>query len=89
MARAPRGPRPRTAGDPAGLTARQREVLALLAEGLSNAEIAARLSLSVRTVGHHVSAVLDKLAVPSRGQAAATARRQGLAPPTYGRVHRR
>ncbi|MET8462767.1 ATP-binding protein [Micromonospora zamorensis] len=82
MARVPRGPRPRTAGDPAGLTARQREVLALLAEGLSNAEIAARLSLSVRTVGHHVSAVLDKLAVPSRGQAAATARRQGLAPPT-------
>ncbi|WP_328421328.1 LuxR C-terminal-related transcriptional regulator [Micromonospora sp. NBC_00389] len=82
MARVPRGPRPATAAHPTGLTARQREVLALLAEGLSNAEIAARLSLSARTVGHHVSAVLDKLAVPSRGQAAAAARRQGLVPPT-------
>ncbi|SIN25498.1 ATP-binding protein [Micromonospora cremea] len=81
-ARVPRGPRPATAAHPAGLTARQREVLALLAEGLSNAEIAARLSLSTRTVGHHVSAVLDKLAVPSRGQAVAAARRRGLVPPT-------
>ncbi|MGA5303778.1 ATP-binding protein [Nucisporomicrobium flavum] len=72
----PRGPRPATVADPAGLTARQREVLGLLADGLSDAEIAVRLSLSAKTVGHHVSAVLAKLGVPSRGQAAAIARRR-------------
>jgi DNA-binding NarL/FixJ family response regulator len=73
--RVPRGPRPSTAADPTGLTARQLEVLALLADGLSNAQIADRLSLSVKTVDHHVSAVLGKLGVPSRGLAAAAARR--------------
>jgi DNA-binding NarL/FixJ family response regulator len=46
-------------------------VLALIAEGLSNAEIAAKLTLSPKTVDHHVSAVLAKLGVRSRGQAAA------------------
>jgi DNA-binding CsgD family transcriptional regulator len=74
----PRGPRRSTAADPTGLTGRQREVLALLAEGLSNAEIAARLTLSAKTVDHHVSAVLGKLGVPSRGQAVVAARRRGL-----------
>jgi DNA-binding CsgD family transcriptional regulator len=68
---APRGPRPATARDPAGLTGRQREVLELIAEGLSNAEIAAKLTLSPKTVDHHVSAVLARLGVRSRGQAAA------------------
>jgi DNA-binding CsgD family transcriptional regulator len=68
----PRGPRPATRTNPAGLTERQVEILRLLADGLTNAEIAARLVVSVRTVDHHVSAVLQKLGVDSR-RAAATA----------------
>ena len=71
----PRGPRPATRSHPAGLTRRQAEVLALVAEGLTNAEIARRLVLSVRTVDHHVAAVLGKLGVPSRREAAGAARR--------------
>jgi DNA-binding CsgD family transcriptional regulator len=74
----PRGPRPATAADASGLTGRQQEVLVLLAEGLSNADIAARLTLSAKTVDHHVSAVLGKLGVSSRGRAAAAARERGL-----------
>ncbi|MBU2670637.1 LuxR C-terminal-related transcriptional regulator [Actinoplanes bogorensis] len=74
----PRGPRAATAADPTGLTGRQREVLRLVAEGLSNADIAARLSLSAKTVDHHVSAVLTKLGVSSRGRAAAEARARDL-----------
>jgi DNA-binding NarL/FixJ family response regulator len=54
---------------PAGLTERQAEILALLGSGATNAEIAARLVLSVRTVDHHVSAVLQKLGVTSRREA--------------------
>ncbi|GAA4677272.1 AAA family ATPase [Pseudonocardia yuanmonensis] len=72
--RVPRGPRPDTRAHPAGLTARQGEVLELLGEGLTNAEIADRLVVSVRTVDHHVSAVLQKLGVPSRRAAARLAR---------------
>jgi DNA-binding CsgD family transcriptional regulator/tetratricopeptide (TPR) repeat protein len=66
----PRGPLPRTRNNPAGLTGRQVEILRLMASGLTNAEIAANLVLSVRTVDHHVSAVLQKLGVTSRRQAA-------------------
>jgi DNA-binding NarL/FixJ family response regulator len=69
MARVPRGPGARTRENPCGLTARQLEVLELLDEGLTNAEIAARLVLSVRTVDTHVAAVLQKLAVTSRQEA--------------------
>jgi DNA-binding CsgD family transcriptional regulator/tetratricopeptide (TPR) repeat protein len=76
----PRGPRPMTQQNPAGLTPRELEVLALVAQGLTNAEIAERLFLSEKTVGHHVSAVLRKLHVRSRGQAGAEAVRLGVAP---------
>ena len=75
----PRGPRPTTRGNPANLTSREVEVLALIAQGLSNRTIAKRLFLSEKTVAHHVSAILRKLAVSSRGQAAAEAVRHGLA----------
>jgi DNA-binding NarL/FixJ family response regulator len=77
----PRGPRPKTRANPAGLTARELEVLQLLTEGLRNAQIAGRLVLSEKTVDHHVSAILRKLNVRSRGEAAATATRLGLRGP--------
>jgi DNA-binding CsgD family transcriptional regulator len=74
----PRGPRASTQANPAGLTARELEVLELVAEGLRNAEIAERLVLSQKTVDHHVSAILRKLDVRTRGQATAEAARRGL-----------
>jgi DNA-binding CsgD family transcriptional regulator len=74
----PRGPRRATRENPAGLTARQLEVLELVAEGLPDSEIAARLVLSKRTVGHHVSAILQKLGARNRSQATAEAARLGL-----------
>ena len=69
----PRGPRAQTRANPAGLTTRELEVLELLGEGLRNSEIAARLVVSVKTVGNHVSAILRKLGVPNRAAAAAMA----------------
>jgi DNA-binding CsgD family transcriptional regulator/tetratricopeptide (TPR) repeat protein len=77
----PRRPRASTRQHPAGLTERQAEVLALLAEGLTNAQIAARLVVSVRTVDHHVAAVLQKLHVGTRQEAAAFATASGEALP--------
>jgi DNA-binding NarL/FixJ family response regulator len=74
----PRGPRPRTRENPAGLTARELEVLALLAEGLRNVQIAEKLVVSVKTVDHHVGAILRKLGVRTRGEAVAEAARLGL-----------
>ena len=57
------------------LSARESEVLALIEQGLSNPEIARRLYVSPRTVGHHVSSILRKLGLRSRGEAAAFAAR--------------
>jgi DNA-binding NarL/FixJ family response regulator len=67
--------------NPAGLTARELEVLALLVRGLRNAAIADELVVSEKTVDHHVSAVLRKLGVGTRGEAAAEAARLGLLGP--------
>ncbi|GAA2304811.1 response regulator transcription factor [Glycomyces scopariae] len=60
------------------LSAREREILVLLADGLSNGDIAARLYLGVGTVKDHVSAILTKLKVTGRVQAALVAERAGL-----------
>lgn len=70
----PHGPRAATRENPFGLTNRQVDVLTLLIENLTNAEIAARLHISPKTAGHHVSAVLAKLDVSSREEAADLAR---------------
>jgi DNA-binding NarL/FixJ family response regulator len=68
------GARGRTGPKDAGLlTRREQEVLLLVAEGLTNPEVAARLFLSSKTVGHHVSNVLAKLGMKTRGEAAAWA----------------
>jgi DNA-binding CsgD family transcriptional regulator/tetratricopeptide (TPR) repeat protein len=67
----PRGPRRSTVAHAALLTEREAEIAALLAAGHSNREIAERLVVSERTVGHHVSAVLGKLGVRRRGEVAA------------------
>ena len=72
----PRGPRAATRENPFGLTNRQLQVLELLVEELTNAEIAARLHISPKTVDHHVSAVLAQLDVSSREEAATLARGQ-------------
>jgi DNA-binding CsgD family transcriptional regulator len=73
-----RGPRPSTRANAAALTAREIDVLRLLADGLRNAAIGERLFVSPRTVEHHVSAILGKLGVQSRGEAVAEAGRLGL-----------
>jgi DNA-binding NarL/FixJ family response regulator len=67
------------------LTARERDVLDLLADGLSNPAMARRLGLSARTVANHVSAILTKLGVSDRAQAAVAARKAGLGTPDHPR----
>ncbi len=62
----PTGPRRQTRENPGGLTDRQLDVVQLVAQGLTNAQIAERLTVSVRTVEHHVSTILHKLHMPSR-----------------------
>jgi DNA-binding NarL/FixJ family response regulator len=81
VARIPRGPAPATRENPAGLTERQVEVVRLVAQGLTNTEIAGRLVLSVRTVESHVAASLAKLGAPTRRDVAARAAVLGLLEP--------
>ena len=73
-----RGANRTTRANPAGLTARELEILSLLASDLSNAAIARRLYLSTKTVGHHASAILAKLGIGSRREAADAARKLGI-----------
>jgi DNA-binding CsgD family transcriptional regulator/tetratricopeptide (TPR) repeat protein len=74
----PTGARQTTRDHPLGLTRREREVLDLICAGHTNAEIAARLFISAKTVDHHVSAILAKLGTPTRHAAASQAVRLGL-----------
>lgn len=76
--RVPRGKARSTREHVAGLTARQVDVLDLLAEGLTNTEIADRLFVSHRTVENHVAAILMKLDVPNRKAAVGAAHDQGI-----------
>lgn len=71
----PRGVRPTTRSNPGRLTNRELEVARLLAEDLTNADIAERLVVAPKTVDHHVSAVLSKLAVSKRAAVAAALHR--------------
>jgi DNA-binding CsgD family transcriptional regulator len=64
---------------PAGLTAREVDVLRLVARGMSDAEVAERLFISPRTVGSHLTSIYTKLDVGSRTAAAAAARDYGIA----------
>ena len=74
----PAGPRTATREHPLGLTRREREVLDLICARHTNAEIAGKLFISVKTVDHHVSAVLAKLDAPTRRAAATRAAKLGL-----------
>lgn len=78
MRHIPRGPRESTRNNPAYLTGRQVEILALLEGGAQNKEIADKLFISPKTVDHHISAILSKLSVNSRTKAVAEAKKLGI-----------
>jgi len=80
IARIPRGPRVATRANPAGLTARQFDVLAMLGDGMTSAEIADRLHLSRRTVDNHVAGILSRLGVATRRRATTLATERGWLP---------
>jgi DNA-binding CsgD family transcriptional regulator/tetratricopeptide (TPR) repeat protein len=69
----PRGPRASTRANPAGLTAREIQVLKLLVQGHTNSELADRLHVATKTVDHHMSSILAKLEVRSRTEAVSAA----------------
>ena len=75
----PSGAPAATAADRTGLTAREREVLELIAQGRTNREIGGQLFISEKTVSVHVSRILAKLGAANRAQAATLAHRLGLA----------
>jgi DNA-binding CsgD family transcriptional regulator len=79
--RVPRPPRPSSRTNASRLTAREVEVLTLVASGRSNLEVARALFISEKTVGHHMSAVLRKLGEPTRARAVAAALRTGIVQP--------
>ena len=74
----PRGPLASTRANPLGLTARELQILALIAQGLHNGEVAKKLSRSPRTIDHHVAGIYVKLGINSRVQAAKAAGDLGL-----------
>jgi DNA-binding CsgD family transcriptional regulator len=74
----PRGPRDTTRANPQGLTAKEIEVLSLLALGDSNAQLGRRLHRSTKTIDHHVSSILEKLGVRTRAEALAAAYALGI-----------
>ncbi|MEO7371814.1 MAG: AAA family ATPase [Ilumatobacteraceae bacterium] len=74
----PRGARSSTKANPSGLTSRELDVLRLIVQGLRNSEIAEQLVVSAKTIDHHVSSILTKLGVSSRGAAAREAIRLGV-----------
>jgi DNA-binding CsgD family transcriptional regulator len=76
----PRGPRKTTRDNPAGLTARELDVLELLAAGSTYAEIGAALFISTRTVEHHVSSILRKLGASTRRDAVRISTERGIIP---------
>jgi DNA-binding NarL/FixJ family response regulator len=76
----PRGPRASTRENAARLTARELEVLRLVARRQTNAEIANHLFLSAKTVQHHVTAILGKLGATTRWEAATLAMQRRIIP---------
>ena len=79
--RSARGPYRAARNDPLGLTPRERSVVGLLLQGLSNRAIAQRLCRSERTVEHHVTALFSKLGIASRGELAACDCKNWVLPP--------